>query len=111
MRQGPTRREFLEAAGATVAFSGLARGDEPGALPYATGGPPPKPGSRPKLAAVTSVYHYLSHAYHIIGRFLDGFVVHDGKGFHRPEFDVASLFIEQTPPGEDLGRAKAEKFG
>ena len=35
--------------------------------------------SRPKVAALASVYHYLSHAYHIVGRFLDGFAVHDGR--------------------------------
>lgn len=62
-----------------------------------------------KLAVVTSVYHYLSHAYHIVGRFLDGFVVHDGGGLHRPDFEIASLFIEQVAEETDLGRAKAAR--
>ena len=105
---GATRRAFLGTAGAALTLAGRARGDEP--LIYARGGPPPAAGPRPKLAAVTTVYHYLSHAYHIVGRFLDGFVVHDGRRFHRPPFEVASLFIEQTPPG-DLGRAKAARHG
>ena len=66
------------------------------------GGGPQEPtakreGPKPKLAALTTVYHYLSHAYHIVGRFLDGFPVHDGRGLHRPDFEIASLFIEQTP--------------
>ena len=53
---------------------------------------------------LASVYYYLSHAYHIAGRFLDGFVVHDGHGLHKPDFEVASLFIEQVSPATDLGR-------
>src|SRR5262249_51253442 len=69
-----TRRRFLGAAGATVGLAGLARADEPGRFPFALGGPSAVPGPRPKLAAVTTVYHYLSHAYHIVGRFLDGFI-------------------------------------
>ena len=116
MRPSATRREFLGTAGATlgagVALSSLAAADEPrpGELPYAVGGPPPAPGKRPKIAAVTTVYHYLSHAYHIVGRFLDGFMLNDDRGFHRPDFDVVSLFIEQLPEG-DLGRAKAKRHG
>jgi hypothetical protein len=71
-----------------------------------------KAGPRPKkIAALASVYTYLSHAYHIVGRFLDGFVVQDGATLHKPAFEVASLFIEQTPEQIDLGRAKAQKHG
>ncbi|HEV3120674.1 MAG TPA: hypothetical protein VGY53_02170, partial [Isosphaeraceae bacterium] len=108
-----TRRAFLEAAGAGLSFglAGLAQAQAPGGFPYAQGAPPaPKSAARPKLAALATTYHYLSHAYHIVGRFLDGFIVHDGKGFHRPNFEIASLFIEQTPAG-DLGRAKAKRHG
>jgi hypothetical protein len=92
----PTRRAFLESAGAAVALGGLAT---------ASGA---EPARRPKVAAVATVYHYLSHAYHIVGRFLDGFVIH-GQGLHRPDFEVASLFIEQTPDETDLGRDKARR--
>jgi hypothetical protein len=92
----PSRRTFLEAAGATITLGPTVVARSPQA--------------RPKVAALASVYHYLSHAYHIVGRFLDGFVVHDGHGLHRPEFEIASLFIEQTPT-TDLGRAKAKSFG
>ncbi len=67
--------------------------------------------SRPKIAALATVYHYLSHAYHIVGRFVDGFVVHDGKGLHKPPLEIASLFIEQTPAATDLGRAMAGRHG
>src|SRR5436309_2369699 len=108
MRQGATRRTFLGAAGVSVGLAGgLARagaGDEPA--------PAPAPDrARPKLAALASVYHYLSHAYHIVGRFLDGFPVHDGRGLHRPDFEVASLFIEQMAEATDLGRPKAQRHG
>jgi len=93
-----TRREFLEAAGAGAALVGLgsvARSSEFQA-------------SRPKIAAITTAYHYLSHAYHIVGRFFDGFDLHDGQGLHHPGYDVASLFIEQTP-ANDLGKEKARR--
>ena len=43
-----------------------------------------------------------------VGRFLDGFVVYGGEGLHKPQFDVASLFIEQISEETDLGRAKAK---
>src|SRR4051794_39894247 len=94
----PTRRTFLEAAGASLALA-------PSLV--SAGAQAPKP----RGAALASTYHYLSHAYHIVGRFLHGFEVYDGRGLHRPEFDIASLYIEQTPDATDLGRAKARKFG
>jgi hypothetical protein len=67
--------------------------------------------AQPKVAALASVYYYLSHGYHIVGRFIDGFMVHDDTGsrLHKPAFDVASLFIEQVVPGSDLGQAKARE--
>jgi hypothetical protein len=105
-----SRRTFLTAAGATLGFSRLTMGDEQTPCPYAQGGGAVKATGRPKVAALASTYHYLSHAYHIVGRFLDGFIVHDGHGLHRPEFEIASLYIEQTP-AEDLGRAKARRHG
>lgn len=102
MTTSTTRREFLETAGASVAVPLLSGATE---LRASEGS------GRLKVAAVATVYHYLSHAYHIVGRFLDGFVVHDGHGVHKPDFDVASLFIEQVSPTTDLGRAKAAKHG
>jgi hypothetical protein len=94
-----SRRTFLEAAGASVAL-GTSLAAEPSAQ-----------NPRPKVAALASTYHYLSHAYHIVGRFLDGFPLHDGRGLHRPDFQVASLYIEQAPAATDLGRAKAHHHG
>ena len=71
----------------------------------------PKVTRRPRVAALTTVYSYLSHAYHIVGRFIDGFPLHDGRGLHVPPFEIASLFIEQTPAPSDLGKAKAKRHG
>ncbi|MGE3821328.1 MAG: twin-arginine translocation signal domain-containing protein, partial [Isosphaeraceae bacterium] len=91
MGSGPTRREFMEAAGVTVGLGGLA------SRPLIAGqAASPRV---PRIAAVVTVYHYLSHAYHIVGRFLDGFVLYDaggGSALHKPAVEVASLFIEQT---------------
>ncbi len=99
------RREFLETTAA-----GMALGLE------TDGADQPR---RPRVAALASTYFYLSHAYHIVGRFLDGFLVFEddfsATAFlgepHKPPFEIASLFIEQTPEATDLGRAKAKKHG
>jgi hypothetical protein len=103
MRSGSTRRRFLETTGAAVGMAGLAS-----ELRAAQG-------TRPKVAALTSVYYYLSHGYHIVGRFLDGFPVYDGKSgpeaLHRPPFEIASLFIEQVSAATDLGQPKAKRHG
>lgn len=104
MSPSTSRREFLGAAGLSVGLAGMALAEGAGPAPVRADGKPLK------IAALASAYHYLSHAYHIVGRFLDGFAVHDGGGLHRPDFEVSSLFIEQTP-ANDLGRAKAERHG
>ncbi len=106
-----TRRHFLELTGWSVGVAGLGRTGISEPQNQERPDPAPSAGSRPKIAAPASVYTYLSHAYHIVGRFLDGFAVHDGHGLHKPPFEVVSLFIEQTPEGTDLGRAKAQKHG
>lgn len=101
MTPSATRREFLGATGLAMGSASLvlAANDQPRT----------EKSPRMKLAVVTSVYHYLSHAYHIVGRFLDGFVVYGGEGLHRPDFEIASLFIEQVAEETDLGRAKAAR--
>src|SRR5690348_1178247 len=115
MTSGSTRRHFLEMAGASAGMAGLGAGPRSDSGPQATavGGLNPNAGARPKVAALASVYSYLSHAYHIVGRFLDGFPVYEGgaEALHRPPFELASLFIEQTPAATDLGQAKARRHG
>ncbi|MFI5458000.1 MAG: twin-arginine translocation signal domain-containing protein [Isosphaerales bacterium] len=111
MTPGSTRRHFLEMTGATVGMAGLGSTPAPSLRENET--PPQELSStaRPKIAAIATVYHYLSHAYHIVGRFIDGFIVHDGNGLHKPPFEIAGLFIEQTPAATDLGRAKVRGQG
>jgi len=106
MGQMPSRRAFLGAGAAGLAVGLAGRAD-----PTSTAVEPGAVGRRPKVAALTTVYHYLSHAYHIVGRFLDGFPVYGGEGLHRPDFEIASIYIEQTPEATDLGRAKARRHG
>lgn len=108
----PSRRQFLEtAATTTAATAALARGTTRAAFQSDPGADPER---RPRVAALASVYFYLSHAYHIVGRFLDGFPVYSSSGesrqpHHQPPFEIASLYIEQTPEATDLGRAKAAR--
>ncbi len=66
-----------------------------------------KPAAK-KVAVVSSIYHYLSHAYHIAGRFLDGYMV--GDEHHFPEFGVASAYVEQVK-ANDLSRDIAKEHG
>jgi hypothetical protein len=111
MNPGSTRRHFLEKTGATVGMAGLSSRLVPGSGPENASPAEPASNARPKVAALATVYHYLSHAHHIVGRFIDGFPTHDGHGLHKPPFEIASLFIEQTPAKTDLGRAKASRHG
>ncbi|MCA9008351.1 MAG: hypothetical protein KDB01_01325, partial [Planctomycetaceae bacterium] len=61
---------------------------------------------RPRIAALTTIYHKYSHSEHIIDRFLEGYGWENGH--HRPEMDVVSLYVEQV--GEnDLSRERAER--
>ncbi len=93
------RREFLlatSAATAGFAFSPFAFGQEP------------KKESRKKLAVVTTLWNYRSHAWHMAERFLHGYPK-DGK-WHWPPFDVVSAYVDQTPQN-DLSRARSKEFG
>ncbi len=121
MTQPPSRRQFLETTAAGMALGAnvnLSAAMEPGAA-AAAGASADQPATRPKVAALASTYFYLSHAYHIVGRFLDGFTVYeDGLSstsipgeLHKPPFEIASLYIEQTSDATDLGRAKARRHG
>jgi hypothetical protein len=104
MASDSSRRAFLGSARIAMALPMIAVSGQGTGLASSAG-------KRPRVAAIATVYHYLSHAYHIVGRFLDGFMLYDGSGLHRPECDVVSLFIEQTPEETDLGRPKARQHG
>jgi hypothetical protein len=63
--------------------------------------------TRPKLAAITTVFFKYSHTQHIVDRFLDGYGwngVH-----HRPEMDLVSLYVDQVNPKTDLSRERAAR--
>jgi hypothetical protein len=48
---------------------------------------------RKKLAIVTTVWRYLSHAQHMGDRFLFGYPLEGA--WHRPAMDVVSLYVDQ----------------
>ncbi len=63
--------------------------------------------TRPKLAAVITVYRKYSHAQHIVDRLLDGY---GWEGvYHRPPFDLVALYVDQVG-ADDLSRERAARF-
>lgn len=64
--------------------------------------------ARKKLAVVTTVWTYRSHAWHMAERFLHGYP-RQGK-WHRPPFEVVAAYVDQKPEG-DLSKGRSEEFG
>lgn len=91
-----TRRDFLAAAGTGAAL---------GALPLAARS---ADAPRRRLAVLTTEWRYHSHAWHMAERFLVGYP-RAGR-WHRPNFDVVSAYVDQTPEN-DLSRQRAQEFG
>lgn len=63
--------------------------------------------TRPKLAGVVTVYRKMSHAQHIIDRFLEGYGWNGTH--HHPPMDLVSLYVDQTPK-DDLSGDRARRF-
>ncbi|MFN7921508.1 MAG: hypothetical protein U0Q16_15505 [Bryobacteraceae bacterium] len=61
-----------------------------------------------RVAIVTTIYRYLSHAQHMGDRFLIGYP-HDGR-WHKPDLQVVSLYVDQKPKG-DQSEERAREFG
>lgn len=61
-----------------------------------------------RIAVITTVYKYLSHAQHEADRFLVGYP-HHGR-WHRPDMKIVSLHVDQKPQ-DDLSGARAREFG
>jgi hypothetical protein len=61
-----------------------------------------------RIAVVTTVYRYLSHAQHMADRFLIGYP-HAGA-WHRPDMKIVSLYVDQKPKG-DQSAERAKEFG
>ena len=65
-------------------------------------------GPRKRLAIITTVWRYLSHAQHMGDRFLVGYPWR-GK-WHRPAVDVVALYVDQKPK-DDQSTERARDFG
>lgn len=90
-----TRRNFVQALGAmTLAGS------------QSWAGNPNRP--RKKLAVVTTLWNYKSHAWHMAERFLHGYP-RDGR-WHQPPFEVVAAYVDQIG-ADDLSQKRAEEFG
>ncbi len=61
-----------------------------------------------RIAVVTTIYRYLTHAQHFADRFLVGYPK-EGK-WHRPNMRVVSMFVDQKPEG-DQSEDRAKEFG
>ncbi len=61
-----------------------------------------------RIAVVTTIYRYLSHAQHMADRFLVGYP-HAGQ-WHRPDMKIVSLYVDQKPDG-DQSAERAREFG
>ena len=60
-----------------------------------------------RIAVITTIYRYLSHAQHFADRFLVGYP-RRGR-WHRPDMKIASLYVAQRPEGEQ-GQDRAREF-
>jgi hypothetical protein len=61
-----------------------------------------------RIAVVSTIWKYLSHAQHIGDRFLIGYPL-SGK-WHKPNVKVVSLYVDQKPEG-DQSASRAQEFG
>lgn len=61
-----------------------------------------------RVAIVTTIYRYLSHAQHMGDRFLVGYPI-NGR-WHKPDVQVVSLYVDQKPKG-DQSEERAKEFG
>ena len=101
----------LTAAGVESLYRKQARYDTPHlAIRYqpTENRPSGGPKCRKRIAVITTVYKYLSHAQHEADRILVGYP-HDGA-WHRPDMKIVSLYVDQKPEN-DLSEARAREFG
>lgn len=61
-----------------------------------------------RLAVVTTLWNYRSHAWHMAERFLHGYPRRGA--WHRPPIRVVSAYVDQRPDG-DLSAQRAAEFG
>jgi hypothetical protein len=90
-----SRRSFLEIVGASPLVGSVALSAESAA-------------PRKKVAMITTVWQYQTHAQHMGDRFLVGYP-HGGR-WHRPAVEIVSLYVDQQPDG-DQSASRAAEFG
>jgi hypothetical protein len=107
-----SRRKFLAQAAALTLAGGMAPagGAQSAEAARAFRARPARPTTdgRKPIGVLCTVYRPLSHAYHIAGRFLHGYV-RDGQ-YHLPAQYVSSVYVDQVPEN-DLSRPLARDFG
>jgi hypothetical protein len=64
-------------------------------------------GTRPKLAAITTVYRKMAHTQHVVDRYLEGYGWNGTH--HHPEMDLIALYVDQVG-SDDLSRDRAARF-
>src|SRR5439155_11938706 len=114
MHEDLSRRQFGQASAALAAgcvAASATRGDEPAKGRPGPRAQPPARTKKPRrrLAVVTTAYHYLSHAYHICGRFLHGYL--RGPNMHYADWAIAGMYVDQPNRKDDLSRALAKEHG
>jgi hypothetical protein len=62
--------------------------------------------TRPKIAAIATIYFRYSHAQHIVDRFIEGYGWNGTH--HRPEMDLVSLYVDQVTD-RDFSRERATR--
>lgn len=63
---------------------------------------------RLRMAVITTIWHYHSHAWHMAERFLHGYPM-NGR-WHEPEIEVVSAYVDQVAEN-DLSRGRAAESG
>lgn len=90
------RRQFLAAAGGTLLMNPFVMAAKQQAV------------ARRRLAVVTTLWTYRTHAWHMAERFLHGYP--KNGGWHQPGLDVVSAYVDQRPEG-DLSSRRAKENG
>jgi hypothetical protein len=104
-----SRRRFLASAAALTLGGGVAQTASAKETPGFRARPPkPAKEGRKPIAVVTTVYRPMSHAYHIAGRFINGYT--SGGRLHIPTHYVSSLYVDQKP-ANDVSRSLGRDFG
>jgi hypothetical protein len=67
-----------------------------------------QPAGKKRMAVVTTLWNYRSHAWHMAERFLHGYP-REGR-WHRPPLEVVSAYVDQQPDG-DLSKRRSSEFG